>query len=227
LQEFDMSLTRREVLSLTAGFAFAAGSARAAEPWTEGKHYFRIDQPPASGTTAPIVTEIFSYGCPACNVFQPYMQSLDKKFPATAMDYLPASWIVGEDWHVFQRAYLTAKALGVARKAHDQMFAAVWSTGELAVSDTRTGRPRSPLPSMQDVARFYQRVTGVPEAKFVETSRSFSVDAECRRVDALIKAYRAESTPTIVVNGKYRLEPRNAGTEQQAVDLVLWLARKI
>jgi thiol:disulfide interchange protein DsbA len=215
-------ITRREMLSLTAaGVALAAGPARAAESWTEGKHYFKVEQPPA-GTVAP-VTEIFSYGCPACNAFLPYMQSIEKKLPVNSTDYLPASWIPQENWPLFQRAYLTAKALGVARKAHDAMFAAVWSTGELGISDPKTRRIRSPLPGIQEVAAFYQRVAGIPAAKFVETSKSFSIDTEARRTDALIKQYRAESTPTLIVNGKYRFEPRLAGTPEKAVELALWL----
>jgi thiol:disulfide interchange protein DsbA len=222
-----MTLNRREVLSLTAGLAVAAGSARAAaDPWQEGKHYFRINQPPAPGVTVAALTEIFSYGCPACNAFLPYMNSIEKKLPPNSVDYMPASWNPSENWPTYQRAYLTAKALGVAKKAHDQMFAAVWTTGELAVSDPRTGRLKNPLPSMQDVARFYQRVTGVPEAKFIEASKSFSVDTECRRADAQIKAYLADSTPTLIVKGKYRFEPRAAGGSDKVVDLALWLVQK-
>jgi len=215
-------ITRREVLSLAAaGAVFAAGSASAAESWTEGKHYFKVEQPP-TGTVAP-VTEIFSYGCPACNAFAPYMQSIEKKLPPNSTDYLPASWIPQENWPLFQRAYLTAKALGVARKAHDAMFNAVWTTGELGVTDPKTRRVRSPLPGIQEVAAFYQRVAGVPAAKFIETSKSFSIDTEARRTDALIKQYRAESTPTLIVNGKYRFEPRLAGSGEKAVELALWL----
>jgi thiol:disulfide interchange protein DsbA len=223
-----MTITRREVLSLTAGLAVAAGSANAAaEPWQEGKHYFKINSPPpAPGTVVATVTEVFSYGCPACNAFLPYMNSIEKKLPANSVDYVPASWIAAENWPLFQRAYLTAKALGVARKAHDQMFAAIWSTGELGISDPRTGRPRNPLPTIQDVARFYQRVTGVSEAKFIEAAKSFSVDTECRRADARIKSYLADSTPTLVVKGKYRMEPASAGGGAQAVDLAVWLAQK-
>ena len=223
-----MSLNRREVLSLAAGLAVAAGSANAAgETWQEGKHYFRINTaPPAPGTVVPTVTEVFSYGCPACNAFLPYMNTIEKRLPANSVDYVPASWIAAENWPLFQRAFLTAKALGVAKKSHDQMFAAVWSTGELGVSDPRTGRPRNPLPNIQDMARFYQRVTGVPEAKFIEASKSFSVDTECRRADAQIKAYLADSTPTLVVKGKYRFEPRTAGGGPQAVELAVWLAQR-
>lgn len=219
-------ISRREMLA--AGIGLAAGSAFAAEQWTEGKHYFLIPKPP--GTTQPgvvTVTEIFSYGCPACNLFLPHMEGLEKKLPAGVVtEYLPASWIAAENWPLFQRAYITAKALGVSKKAHVPMFAAVWSTGELAISDPRTGRAVSSPPTIQNVAKFYERVTAVPAAKFIETSKSFSVETEMKRDDSLIKSYLAESTPTIVVAGKYRMEPRNAGGAEQAVALTQWLVQK-
>jgi len=219
-------LSRREMLAFAAGAGLS--SAWAAEAWTEGKHYFRLPQPlPPAQPGVVAVTEIFSYGCPACNAFLPYMESLEKKLPPKAVaEYLPASWIAAESWPLFQRAYVTAKALGVARKAHTAMFAAIWQTGELAIADPKTGRTRSTPPSIQDVARFYERVTAVPAAKFIETSRSFSVETEMKRDDSLIKSCLAESTPTIVVAGKYRMEPRLAGSGEQAVALALWLVQQ-
>lgn len=217
--------TRREVLSLSAALALTARSAYSAEAWVEGKHYSRIELPPVAGAKVVPIVEIFSYGCPACNMFQPSMQSLESKVPAGAVDYLPASWIAAESWPLFQRAYLTAKALGVAHKAHQAMFGAIWSTGELAVTDLKTGRLRSRQPTIEEVAVFYQRVTAVPAAKFVETAKSFGVESNMRRADAQIKAYRAGSTPTLIINGKYRFEPRSAGSEQKAIELALWLMR--
>jgi protein dithiol oxidoreductase (disulfide-forming) len=223
-------ISRREALAIAAGAA--AGGAwiaqvPAAEAWTEGKHYFRIPQavPPQPGVVT--VTEVFSYGCPACNAFFPYMESLEKKLPAgVTAQYLPASWVAAENWPLFQRAYLTAKALGVAKQAHGAMFQAIWQSGELAISDKATGRLRSPLPSIQDVARFYERVTKVPAAKFVDTSKSFSVETDIKRTESTIKSYLADSTPTLVVNGKYRLEPRSAGGAEQCVTLSLWLVQQ-
>ena len=78
--------------------------------------------------------EVFSYGCPACNSFLPTMKKLKASLPANAqLVYLPASWNKAENWPLFQRAYLTAQSLGVAEKAHDEMFKAIWTTGELGV----------------------------------------------------------------------------------------------
>ena len=76
------------------------------------------------------------------------------------------------------------------------MFEAVWRTGELAVVDAKTGRSKSPLPSIQDIARFYERVAAIPAATFLDTARSFSVDAEIRRTEASINASGADSTPS-------------------------------
>lgn len=219
--------TRRDAFMMATGAALVAGRAWSAENWVEGRHYFKVDPPqPAAKPGVIAVTEIFSYGCPGCNAFLPFMQSIEKRLPAhVVVDYLPASWYSSENWPVFQRAFLAAKALGVAKQAHDAMFAAIWQTGELAIRDARTGRAKSPLPSIEDVARFYQRVSAVPVAKFLETARSFSIDTQMRRSDAQIQALRPDSTPTLIINSKYRtdtvaMDPRKIG------DLVMWLVEK-
>jgi protein dithiol oxidoreductase (disulfide-forming) len=220
-------LNRRKFVALGTALALANGSARSAEKWLEGRHYFRIgsSQPaPRAGTVT--VAEVFSYGCNACNSFLPFMQSLEKNLAANVVvEYLHASWLPAQNWPALQRAHVTAKALGIATKTHEAMFAAVWQTGELAVADAKTRRAKSPVPFLQDIARFYQRVAAVPAARFLEISKSFSVDSEIRRTDALIKALRADSTPAVIVNGSYRLDPVSAGGAQQAVDLALFLAR--
>lgn len=219
--------SRRAMLALAVSLTLAASSAWSAEQWVEGKHYYRLKQPQTTQAGVVTVTEIFSYGCPACNAFLPYMQSLEKKLPAkVVVEYVPASWIAAENWPTLQRAYVTAKALGVDRKTHAAMFDAIWKSGELGITDARTKRIKSTLPSIQDMARFYERTAAIPAAKFLETSKSFSVDTEMRRDDSLIKSYQAESTPTLIINGKYRLDPQAAGTSEKMVEIALWLVQK-
>ena len=200
-----------------------------AQAWTEGKNYFRIDTPQRT-SVAPgkvEVMEVFSYACPACNAFQPIMQELKKSLPPNAqVVYLPASFVPAEDWPVFQRAYFAADALGVAAKTHDAMFNAVWTTGELAVSDPTTHRIKNPLPSIEDIARFYSRTAGVPADKFLAMAKSFTVDAKMKQADAQIGAVQALSTPTLIVNGKYRLDTNSAGSYDRLVQLVKYLVAK-
>src|SRR5580658_5886149 len=114
-------------LSLLA--VLATVRAEPAPTWTAGRDYFVLDQPQRT-SVAPgqiEVLEVFSYGCPACNAFQPTLELLKKNLPPNAqLAYLPAAFIPAEDWPMFQRAYLAAQALGIAERTHQQMYEAVW-----------------------------------------------------------------------------------------------------
>jgi thiol:disulfide interchange protein DsbA len=205
--------------------AVAAGTC-SAQNWVEGKNYFRITRPqPTSVPAGKVeVMEVFSFGCPACNAFQPIMKQIKASLPPNAqVVYLPASFIPTEDWPMFQRAFFTAQALGIEEKTHDAMFNAVWVTGELAAIDPTTHRIKDTIPTIEDAAKFYQRTAGVKAATFVETSKSFGVEAKMKMADAEIGAAEALSTPTIIVNGKYRLQAQTAGGIDQMVQLIKYL----
>lgn len=124
---------------------------------------------------------------------------------------------------MFQRAYYTAQLLDIDKRTHDAMFDAVWKTGELAVLDVRTQRTKVPAPGIEDAARFYARVAGVKPETFIATAASFGVDVKIRQADQLIRGEQIEETPTIVVNGKYRVTVGSAGGDEQLIELVKWL----
>lgn len=213
-------------LVTSLGLATVAGAA----PIEAGKQYDVLPQPQRTNV-APgkvEVMEVFSYGCPACDNFQPTMKKLKAALPANAqMVYLPASWHPEENWPTFQRAYLTAKALGVADKAHDQMFDAIWNSGELAILQGITqGPPKKNLPTIDDIARFYQKVTGTKAADFVAASKSFSVDLKMRQADSQIIAMKVSGTPTLIVNGKYRLIGDVMNKPDDVISVVKFLIAK-
>ena len=215
---------------LWAAFAsLVAVSARSAPTWTEGVNYFLVV--PARPTSVPAgkveVTEVFSYACPACNIFQPTMHKLKQSLPANAvLDYLPAAFNTVEDWPMFQLAYCTAQVLGIDQQTHEAMFDAVWKGGELSVIDSATRNIKSRLPTIEDAAKFYNQHAGVPVEKFVATAKSFAVDLKVRTAEDLVKAYRVDRTPTIIVNGKYRLFVESAGGPDQLIELVKYLVAK-
>lgn len=200
-----------------------------ADTWTEGLNYFLIN--PALHTSAPPgkvqVTEVFSYACPHCAAFRPIADQIKASLPPNAvMNYIPASFNPAEDWPMFQRAYVTAQILGVADKAHAGIFDAVWKTGELAIVDQQTNRIRNPAPIIEDAAHVYNKLTGVPFAKFVATSQSFSVDMKMREDDDFVIQGQVDSTPTIVVNGKYRVTQSSAGSNDKLIALIKYLVAK-
>jgi thiol:disulfide interchange protein DsbA len=224
-------------VSMVAAFSLIAGMfgpalaapAPEASKWVEGRNYFPIV--PARPTGLPAgkvqVTEVFSYACPACNQFQPYMRQLEHSVPPNVViDFLPASFNPAEDWPMFQLAYVTAQALGIADKNHDAMFDAVWTTGELATTDPSTGGLKAHMPTIEDAARFYEKRSGVPAAKFVAMSKSFGVDSQVRIDEEAIKQFGVDRTPTFVVNGKYRVQVDSAGGADALIELVNWLVAK-
>jgi thiol:disulfide interchange protein DsbA len=200
-----------------------------AQTWTEGRNYFTVN-PPQPTSVAPgkvEVLEVFSYACPACNAFQPVMKQLRASLPPNAqIAYLPAAFRPDEDWPMFQRSFYAAQALGLVDKTHDAMFDAVWKTNELAVNDPNTHALKNPMPSIEDVARFYQRTAGVKSEKFLATAKSFGVDSKIKMADAQVGRSQALSTPTIIVNGKYRLDAGSAGGYDQLIQLIKYLVAK-
>jgi thiol:disulfide interchange protein DsbA len=219
-------MTRR----LLALFALVLATQAPAATWESGKHYTVLPQPQRTNVPAGKVEvmEVFSYGCPACDKFLPAMKKIKAALPANAqVVYLPASWNKAENWPVFQRAYLTASTLGIADKAHDQMFKAIWiPTGELSILESDGQRLKKNLPTIEDVAKFYQRVTGYKAADYVAAAKSFSIDMKMRQADAQILAMRVSGTPTIVVNGKYRINNENLESTDALVELVKFLVAK-
>ncbi len=218
-------MIRKLFASAIISFAALAGQAQAAN-WQPGTHYSVLPQ--AQRTNVPAgkveVLEVFSYGCPACDRFVPAMKRLKSSLPPNAqMAYLPASWNKAENWPLFQRAFITAQSLGIAEKAHEEMFKAIWQTGELGVVDKSTGRLKKTLPSIEDTAKFYERVTGVKAADFVKASKSFGVDMKVRQADAQILAMRITGTPTLVVNGKYVLNSEHLTSIDEIIQLVNYL----
>jgi thiol:disulfide interchange protein DsbA len=81
----------------------------------------------------------------------------------------------------------------------------------------------SKLPTIEDAARFYQRVTGVKAADFVAASKSFGIDLKSRQADSQIIAMQVTGTPTLVVNGKYRLNNEHRMSVDEIIELVKFL----
>jgi thiol:disulfide interchange protein DsbA len=207
----------------------ALGAAAQAANYEAGKNYTVIPQAQRTNV-APgkiEVMEVFSYGCPACNAFRATVKKLKASLPANAqLVYLPASWHAEENWPLLQRSYFTAQALGVADKTHDALYEAIWTSGELSALEPGSGtRLKSTLPTIDDFAKFYQRTAGVKPADFVTTSQSFGVSLKMRQADSQITAMQVDSTPTLIVNGKYKVI-RESVKGDEVIDLVKFLVAK-
>ena len=79
--------------------------------------------------------------------------------------------------------------------------------------------------TIDELASFYAQ-HGVDKAKFLATSGSFEVESKLARSQQIVKADAIDGTPSIVVNGKYRITGASAGGYPQLIELVDWLVNK-
>ena len=179
----------------------------------EGEHYELIPggQPfePLDGKIE--VVEVFNYVCPACAMFQPLVNNWKARLPADVrFTYVPAPF--GGNWDPYVRAYYAAEAMGLADQAHDAVFKAIH------VDRSLKGERGSDSP--QDIAQVYARF-GADPAQFASTMASFTVNAKYGRAKQYIAQQRANSTPTIIVNGRYRIKARNFESMLENTDRVI------
>jgi thiol:disulfide interchange protein DsbA len=160
-------------------------------PYQEGLHYFLIDQAPAISDEPMQLVEAFSYLCTHCNTFEPYINSWKKRKPEhVSFRRLPVVFGRGS-WELYARAYVTAEMMNVAEEAHGALMDRLWKDKQI-------------MRSMDELAAFYSQF-GVDPEKFVSTSKSFAVDGRIRKDQALVQSWGIRGTPSLVLNGKYRV----------------------
>jgi thiol:disulfide interchange protein DsbA len=203
-------------LVLAGLFAFSVNAAEpAAKPemkWEAGKNYFVIDppQPVATGDRIEVL-EVFSYACIHCAHFQPHADQIAASLPDYAeYVYMPA--IFNASWEPFARAFYTAQSLGVLDKTHQALFDALH-------------KQRQPMRSIEDLSTFYAKY-GVDPKKFIDASGSFEVESKLARSRDMVPKYGVDGTPSIIVNGKYRITGQSAGGYPQLIELTRWLVEK-
>jgi thiol:disulfide interchange protein DsbA len=183
------SLFVRTALVLVAGLVMAGQAQAADAKFQPGVHYTPIENAPATRPGEVEVVEAFSYMCTHCATFEPYVQSWLKRLPES-VKFVRYPVVFGRStWELYARAYVTADVMGVADQAHPALMDKLWKEREI-------------LKSIEELAEFYAAY-GVKPAEYVATSQSFAVDAKMRRDQRFLMDAGVNSTPNIVVNGKY------------------------
>lgn len=142
------------------------------------------------------VVEVFGYVCPACARFAPEVAAWKKRQPADVrVTYVPV--VFGNVWAPYGKAFYAAQAKGLVDKTHDAMFSAI----HLQRSLPGEGKPPA---DPEQIARWYAGY-GVDAKEFVSLMNSFGTNAQIGRGMQFAKNSGVEGTPTIIVNGKYRV----------------------
>lgn len=181
--------------------------------YREGRHFSRLvpAQPTMGGPDKVEVAEFFYYMCPHCDTFEPIIDGWADDKPANSrLVKIPTMWNNLLVLHA--RMYYTKEVL--ARNGVIADGAAVHK----AIFD-EIHRRGNRLTSEASIQRLFARY-GVDEAEFERVWKSFEVDQKMRVAQDLARRYSISSTPTIVVNGKYRTSAGDAGSYPNLLELI-------
>jgi len=136
------------------------------------------------------VVEVFGYSCVHCAHLQPVVDAWKPKLASDVQFvYMPA--VFGGVWEVYGRAFYAAETMGLLDKTHSALFNALHVE-------------RRPVRSVEDVAAFYADY-GTTQDEFMAAMQSFAVNAKIARAQQVVPRYGVEGTPSMIVNGKYRV----------------------
>lgn len=171
----------------------------------EGK--YEVLQPPQQTETGDRieVVDVFWYGCPHCYTFLPMMEAYEEVKPEyVEIRRLPA--VFRENWVAHARAFYTAMLLGVVDQTHRPLFEEIHEQ-------------RNPTDHREALAAFFER-QGVDRTAFEQTWDSFAVESLVRKSVLMQQRYGITGTPSVVVNGKYRVTGRLAGSYDNVIRVV-------
>jgi len=196
---FALATAAVVVASCFASPAFASVTAP-----VSGVEYTTLAAPQAVPAGKKVeVIEFFMYHCPHCNSLEPQLSEWVKKQGDNIIlkrVHFPASGPNDPEAHL----YLTLEAMGKLPEMHAKVFRAI-----------HVERVR--LNSDEAVVAWVTK-SGVDKAKFLEAWNSFGVQTKMKRLGAMIKAYKVEFAPVLVIDGKYMTAPSLVAASEKSRD---------
>jgi thiol:disulfide interchange protein DsbA len=212
--------THNALLAAVASTVTAATATASAQPvgptlWQPGVNYTLIV--PAQPTSVPAgrieVLEFFWYACPHCYDLDPQVEAWRKSKPAyVSFSRVPVTWSPGH--RDLARFFYTLQSLGKLDQLHSDVFKEIHVNGDPLVAQDGDEA------ETERIQTAFAKKEGIPEDEFKKAYRSFAVDADLTKADALGQRYRIDGVPTFVINGKYVTDARLAGSQERLMALV-------
>ena len=167
--------------------------------YKEGEHYDLVVPPFRTANPDKIeVREFFWYGCGHCYSFEPLLNAW-KKTLASYVDFQPSPAIWNGTMKFHARVFFAIEALGLGDTMHKAIFQAMHVD-------------RNPLSTEAQVQKFFVS-QGVSEKDFKGAFSAFGVGSQVTKAEAVMRQAAISGTPELVVNGKYRISTRKAGSQ--------------
>lgn len=158
------------------------------------------------------VAEIFAYTCHHCADFEPQLAAWKRKQPADVrVDYVPAAFRPTDN---YARAAFAFGQMGVLDRLHGPLFHAIHDAQTVPISNA----------SVDELATFV-RDEGFDADAFKAAMASAQVDALMQRARDFAIASGLRGTPTLVVDGKYRIQANSHAQALQIAEQLVAMQR--
>ena len=192
-----------------SGMPTAPAEMKAKANLVEGKDYVAIQngQPlqPLDGKVE--VVEVFAYWCGHCFAFEPSVNAWKAKQPGDVR--FTAVPLSGGANDTMARVYYAAETTGMLDKVHDRMFTAI-----------HTERTLPPNAGTEEILAYLGK-KGVDTKTLGEAMNSFAMTARLAQGMQFAQRSGVEGTPTLVVNGKYRILGANHDEQLQIANALI------
>jgi thiol:disulfide interchange protein DsbA len=191
----------KQLLSVVALCSVAFGAAASPAAPISGVEYQTLQtaQPTDTGKKIEVI-EFFAYYCPHCNNLEPMLEAWVKK----QGDNIVFKRVhVPRDESVLpqQKLFFTLEAMGLLPQYHKKVFNAMHAE-------------RNRLNRDEQVFDWVA-ANGIDRQKFIDTYRSFGVQAKVKRADGMMDSYKIDSWPTLIVDGRFQASPHLAASGMQ------------
>lgn len=194
-------------------FLLLASPLSSATSFTKGTHFNELTTP-INGNKE--VREFFSFYCPGCYRHEPIVAALKLKLPdgvsleKNHIDNMPGREPAIEKG--LSKALLTAKLLNIEEKVTADIFKYIHVS-------------KASFDNDKDIKNIFL-LQGVDEQRFDKVFNSFSVKTGLNKMNKSTEILRNQgitSVPTVIVNGRFKVETGQLKSQQEYIELVLYL----
>lgn len=175
-------------LPLLLALPLSAQAATMPANWQAGRDYAAVEDPQPAYAGA---REYFMFGCPHCHDFESVVRAQKKPVALTRVPGVFGG--PGSPTWVGAQAFYAARLMGQESAYVAAAFAEIHQRG---------GNPALQTTYIQAARRI-----GLDPQKFGQLMFSFGVDRQVRAAAEEVRDLNVTVTPTIVVNGRYRVTP--------------------
>ncbi len=178
-----------------------------------GSHYVEIAQPVRTKDASKIeVVEVFWYGCPACYALEPLLNRWESELAAD-VELIRMPGVFNALQRIHAQAFYVAQNLGVLESVHGPLYDAIHLQ-------------RKRLTGEDEIFEVFAE-HGVERAAFDRANKSFSVRTGLSQAENRMQDYGVQSTPNIIVNGKYLvLTNQSVRTHAELLQVVDYLIER-